>query len=160
MSIYKVKPNSLAMGRDQDQIVALALGSAVAVCLYDETAKVGGITHTLFSCSNRRAMTDEGDLCCTESALDTLLAKLESMGYNRELGWAKIVGGAQIFSFSAANGEDIGKNNVAAARKWLREKSIQIESEDTGDNFGRTVRFFLTDGTVEVETVNQYKYNI
>lgn len=159
MSIYKVKPNRLETGREQDHIIALALGSAVAVCLYDKTAKVGGVIHTLFSCGNRGAIKGADALSYVESALDLLLDELEGMGYNKTFGWAKIIGGAQIFSLTNTTG-DIGRNNVTAARKWLREKNIRIQSEDTGDNFGRTVHFYLADGSVEVETVNQEKYKI
>ena len=73
--------------------------------------------------------------------------------------WAKIIGGAKIFRFAEklAN-EDIGKRNIEAAQGWLKEKGIPVKAEDTGDSFGRTVRFCLETGAAEIRAVNNYVY--
>lgn len=160
--MYQIRPNNLAVGRDKDEIMARALGSGIAVCLYDEGNRAGGMVYTLFpdSGADMKLLAEEG-LKYVDTALERLADEVVQSGAEREKLWAKVVGGAQIFRF--ANGreqENIGRQNVAAARTWLKEHQIPIKAEDTGNNFGRTVRFQIEDGNLEIELVNKNKYYI
>lgn len=160
--MYQIRPNNLAVGRDKDEIMARALGSGIVVCLYDEGNRAGGMVYTLFpdSGADMKLLAEEG-LKYVDTALERLADEVVQSGAEREKLWAKVVGGAQIFRF--ANGreqENIGRQNVAAARTWLKEHQIPIKAEDTGNNFGRTVRFQIEDGNVEIELVNKNKYYI
>lgn len=162
MSIYQIRPNNLAVGRNEDEIMARALGSGIVVCLYDEENKAGGMVYTLFpdSGTDMKFLPDER-LKYVDSALERLTDEVVKAGAEREKLWAKVVGGAQIFRFSdGREQENIGRQNVVAARAWLKEHQIPIKTEDTGNNFGRTVRFQIEDGKVEIELVNKHKYNI
>lgn len=71
----------------------------------------------------------------------------------------KSIGGAKIFQFAEKlESENIGKRNIEAARRWLQEREIPIKAEDTGDSFGRTVRFQMETGIAEIRAVNNYVY--
>ena len=162
MSSYQIKPNSFAIGSEKDEITALALGAGIAVCLYDEERRAGGMVYTLVPDS-----TAEGKIAEDEwlKYVDTALALLEEevvrYGVSRKSMWAKIIGGARIFHFrNQIEDISIGRQNVEAARNWLKSRRIPLRSEDTGNNFGRTVLFFLENGNVEIELANKYKYNI
>ena len=96
-----------------------------------------------------------------DTALDYLLEEVKKLGGEKRKITAKLVGGSRIFRFgSDIHCQDIGKQNIAAVKKWLQEHQIPLSAEDTGDNFGRTVHFHLDDGCVEIESVSQYKYQI
>lgn len=162
MSICQLRPNHLALGSHEDILTVRALGSGIVVCLYDEALKTGGMVYTLFPDSAKAKEENLRDrLKYVDTALDTLLEELQKKGVRRESLWAKVIGGAKIFRFAQKleNG-DIGKQNIEAARRWLREKAIPIKAEDTGDSFGRTVRFFLKTGKAEISAVNNYKYEL
>jgi chemotaxis protein CheD len=47
----------------------------------------------------------------------------------------------------------MGERNVVAARNALRDASVPIAAEAVGGAQGRSVRFHLADGRVEVRTV-------
>ena len=71
----------------------------------------------------------------------------------------KLVGGAKIFCFAGQAGQpDIGRENVICARKTLQELEAVIVSEDTGENYGRSVHFLAGSGRLEIETVNRSRY--
>lgn len=161
MSEYTIRPGNLAVGREEDEIRALALGAGVVVCLYDEEARTGGMVYALFPDSGEPYSEELQELKYVDTALDILEKKTVQAGARTEKLWGKIVGGAQIFRFFNTDGrENIGRRNVEAAKEWMREHGIPIKAEDTGNDFGRTVRFSLPDGNIEVELVNKYKYYI
>lgn len=155
----KVKPNHFDTGGREDVLSALALGSSVALCLYDPIKGVGGMAYALFPDSSKGTEREPEPMKYVDTALKVLLKEMEKLGATRSAIWAKLVGGAKIFRFykREENG-DIGKLNVDSARKQLEALNIPVKAEDTGDSFGRTVRFYLEDGRIEVEAVNKYKY--
>lgn len=160
MSSCQIRPNHLAVGSDEDVLTARAVGSGIVVCLYDEESKTGGMVYTLFPDSSIKAELESAEkMKYVDTALEALLKKLVSGGVREEALWAKIIGGAKIFRFAEklAN-EDIGKRNIEAAQGWLKEKGIPVKAEDTGDSFGRTVRFCLETGAAEIRAVNNYVY--
>lgn len=160
MSSCQLRPNNLAVGSNEDILTVQALGSGIVVCLYDAASKTGGMVYTLFPDGGVKPTEDtERSLKYVDTALEALLEKLEFSGICKEELWAKVVGGAKIFRFAEKfENEDIGKRNIEAARRWLEEKEIPIKAEDTGDSFGRTVRFCMENGVVEIKAVNNYIY--
>ena len=162
MNSCQLRPNHLALGSHEDIFIVRALGSGIVVCLYDEALKTGGMAYTLFPDSRKAKESNPEDrLKYVDTALEALLEGLLEKGARLERLWAKVIGGAKIFRFAdkLENG-DIGKQNIEAARRWLREKAIPIKAEDTGDSFGRTVYFYLKTGKAEISDVNNYKYNL
>lgn len=160
MSNCQLRPNHLAIGSNEDILTVRALGSGIVVCLYDEATRTGGMAYTLFPDSCIRPEKDrEGKKKYVDTALEVLLERLEAEGIPRERLWAKIIGGAKIFQFAEKlESEEIGRRNIEAARGWLLEHKIPIKAEDTGDSFGRTVRFQMETGIAEIRAVNNYVY--
>lgn len=160
MSEYKIKPNSSIVGNEHDQMKAFAVGSGVVVCLYDEVKKTGGMCYTLFPDGSGTAGRN-GQLDSVKQTLESLLKDLIQNGALKETMWAKIIGGATLFCFNdSLKNSEIGKQNIERAREWLKEQDIPVKSEDTGDSFGRSMNFQLSDGSVEVRLVNNHKYYI
>lgn len=160
MSEYRIKPNSSVVGTQQDQMQAFAVGSGVVVCLYDEVGKYGGMCYTLFPDGSGTASRKK-EPNSVKYLLETLMQELIQQGAQKETMWAKIIGGATLFCFhDRFRNSEIGKRNIERAREWLKEHEIPVKAEDTGDSIGRSMRFLLSDGSVEIRLANKHKYYI
>lgn len=145
-----IRPDEAMEGSGRDIITAPAVGSGVVLCLYDEITGMGGMCYILSPQSGE-----------SRTVMQHLLDKLIAEGVRKENLWAKLVGGATIFSLKDCPGEnDFGKSNVEYVRNWLHEVNIPVFAEDTGNNFGRTVSLELEDGNVKITLANRHVYDI
>jgi chemotaxis protein CheD len=130
----------------------LGLGSCVAIVLYDEDARVGGLAHVLlpdpaFSSNSHKRWR------FATTAIPQLVKDVVGAGATRERITARIVGGACMFQdLMPNNGPHIGERNIMAARTALRQDGIRIVAEEVGGDFGRSIDFHLADGRVRVSS--------
>jgi chemotaxis protein CheD len=69
---------------------------------------------------------------------------------------AKLAGGASMFSQLLQPGtSQMGERNVVAARAALRAAGIPVVREAVGGTVGRSVRFDVASGEVEIRSVGQ-----
>ena len=67
---------------------------------------------------------------------------------------AKLAGGASMFAQLMTPGSmQMGERNIVAARDVLRRIGIPVMREAVGGGSGRSVRFYVGDGRVEVRSV-------
>nr|WP_246543142.1 chemotaxis protein CheD [Fusibacter paucivorans] len=91
-----------------------------------------------------------------DTAVVELIKQMESKGAKKVRFFAKIAGGAQMFSFSSQNDAmKIGERNAEAVRGMLKELNIPIKADDTGGNFGRTIEFYSDDGRLLIKTAGK-----
>lgn len=151
----RVKVADCAVGRDEQTLITIGLGSCVAIMLYDEVARVGGLAHTLLP-DESMARDRSNPAKFAASAVTLLLAEMTRLGADARRVRAKLVGGSSMFAnLIPAGGINIGDRNVTAARQALRASSIPIVAEDVGSDHGRSVHFFLDDGRVEVRSLKK-----
>ncbi len=143
-------------------LASFGLGSCVGVALYDEKKKIGGLAHIMLPDS--RAISKPGKPGrCADTAIRAMVEEMEKLGSRRKDIKAKIAGGACMFTIPGATnpknvpgpaiGMQIGERNVEAAKRTLRELKIPLVAEDTGGNYGRTMRFNVSDGTVVISSI-------
>lgn len=150
--VVRVPMGGLAVRSEAGWLAAYGVGSCVIVVLYDREARVGGLSHAMLP---RRASPDESAWKFVDSALDHLLAQIESAGASRERLAAKLIGGASMFrSAVEMPGQAMGERNLAAAREELERLAIPIETEDVGGEIGRTVFFDVSTGEVRVRSLD------
>jgi chemotaxis protein CheD len=130
-------------------LVTYALGSCVGICLYDRMKGISGLSHVLLP-DSAMCPNDKNAMKFADTAIKTLIERMERAGASRARLTAKIAGGARLFG--NAEGMQIGDRNVAAVKTQLARFNISILAEDTGLNYGRTVEFYAEDGTVFVKT--------
>lgn len=130
-------------------LVTYALGSCVGICLYDRVMGISGLSHILLPDSGM-CPSDKNVMKFADTAVKTLIDRMERAGASRARLTAKIAGGARLFG--TADGIQIGERNVAAVKTQLSRFNIPILAEDTGLNYGRTVEFHAENGTVFVKT--------
>jgi len=127
-------------------LVCYGLGSCVAVAIYDEEQEVGGMAHVLLPGSPRPG---DNPSKYSDTSIENLVEKIQKMGGARENMKAKVVGGANMFSWvSHETKKTIGERNARAVLKKLKEMNIRVVAEHTGGTQGRTVEFFAGKGAL------------
>ena len=56
MSEIVIKPDQMAVAEGETVLITMALGSSLAVCMYDEEGGIGGLVHTLLPDNGGKAM--------------------------------------------------------------------------------------------------------
>ena len=148
-----VKVADLRAGTGTDILVTIGLGSCVGIVLYDATAHVGGLAHVLLP-SPALGRQDSNPAKFPQTAVPLLLEQMGERGASLRRISARLIGGASMFSGLGAPGTiQMGERNLVASRQALHQSSVAIVGEATGGDFGRTVRFWVADGRVEVSSV-------
>ena len=151
----RVKVADYAVGRDEQTLITIGLGSCVAILLYDAGARVGGLAHTLLP-DESMARDRSNPAKFPSSAVALLLAEMTRLGADVRRVRAKLVGGASMFGNLIPTGTiNIGDRNVTAARRALAACNVPVVAEDVGSDHGRSVHFFLDDGRVEVRSLKK-----
>lgn len=142
----------LKTSNDSEVLVCPALGSCVAIIIYDPNKKAGALAHIMLPDSKD---IKKGNKCAkfADTAIKDMIKELVSKGASKSSFVAKIIGGAHMFKTKNSFIDDIGLRNVTAAKSILNYESIPVISEDTGGDYGRTVKFYTADGRVEVRSV-------
>ena len=155
-----IRPVQLAVSEENTVLTSLALGSSLAVCMYDVNRHIGGMVHTLLPRVPEKEAAGQ-ELRYVDTSIVALFDAMMAKGADAYDLRAKLAGGARIFSFAAREKyREIGRENVDCARQKLQELNIPVISEDTGENYGRSIYFYTDDGKLEIETVNHAKYLI
>ena len=144
MVTHTARIGEIVVGKAPDILEALALGSCVAVALYDPVNKIGSLSHILLpESSNYKEIDKIGKYA--DTAIPEAIRLTTIKGANRERLRAKIAGGAKMFEMSGVNHltVDVGSRNIVSVKKYLKEAEIPIVADDTGNNHGRTVSFNL-----------------
>ena len=152
MSDHHVRIAHLAVARGSARLVAVGLGSCVAIALYDPRQRVGGLAHILLpDPSVARDASNPGRFA--SEAVPLLLNGMRAQG-GREPFIAKIAGGAALFGpLLGSNAGQMGERNVVAARAALALAGIPIAGEDTGGNGGRSITFDVATGELTVRGI-------
>jgi chemotaxis protein CheD len=140
-----------------DVIMALGLGSCVAISLFDESIGVGGVLHIMLPSmaefSNRGSA-----LKFADSGIPLLIEAIQSQGSDKASLVAKVAGGATMFPSgrdALCAKDDIGFRNVNTTRKILAEAGIPITGENSGGHRGRTMRLEIAKGRTTVRSIGE-----
>jgi chemotaxis protein CheD len=69
---------------------------------------------------------------------------------------AKIVGGANMFSFSVCYPFfNVGEKNILVAKRTLHKKKIKLIAQDIGGDYGRRVEFDCSSGKLRVKSIKK-----
>jgi chemotaxis protein CheD len=137
-----------AIAGPEATIVTHALGSCVAVCLWDPEVRVGAMLHFLLPESRvnpERAKKQPGTFA--DTGIPLLIQEAMQRGLNKKRCRAHLFGGAAV---GAQGGLDVGKRNALAARRLLWQHGIFIHAEALGGTDPRTVNFSVADGLYQV----------
>lgn len=143
----------LRCGLADDTLVTVGLGSCVAILLYDAEARVGGMAHILLP-SPALSRKDGNPAKFPQTAVPRLIELMAADGAKPQRISARLAGGASMFAALAPPGTiQMGERNLVAARQVLNTHRVPLVGEAVGGDFGRTVRFRVGDGRVQISTV-------
>ena len=144
-SSVKVKMAEYGVVEAPDQLITIGLGSCVGITLYDKYKKVGGMVHIMLP-ENRKGLKPAK---YADTGIPLLIEEMEKLGAKKNHLKAKIAGGAKMFSVTSKDSTlNVGQRNVIKVKEVLKDLGIRILGEDTGANYGRTMKFFTDDGRV------------
>jgi chemotaxis protein CheD len=148
-----VRVAEIVVERSPGTLVALGLGSCVAIVLHDPVAGVGGIAHVLLpSAPPGRTVAAPGRYA--QSAIPLLVEQVLAAGADRARLTARLVGGAAMFTNLSAPGIiHVGERNTLAAREALQGQNVRVTGEWIGGDFGRSISYDLGTGVVRVSSV-------
>ena len=153
MTEILVRVADLRIGRADDVLVTIGLGSCVAIILYDAAVRVGGLAHVLLP-SPALSRGSANPARVPQTAVPAMLSEMASAGASPRRIKARLVGGASMFAALSTPGTiQMGERNVVAARHALASAGVPIVGEAVGGDFGRTVRLHVGDGRVDVTSV-------
>ncbi len=139
-----------------DILKTYALGSCVAVIIYDKLLRVGGMIHVALpeaGINREKAMTHPGYFA--DVGLPLMIEEMKAKGVQRHNLWVKLAGGSQTMDPEGLF--DIGKRNLLAVKKILWKSMLGPVAEEVGGNISRTVSLNIETGEVEISTGNQKK---
>jgi chemotaxis protein CheD len=129
-------------------IVTTILGSCVAVCLWDEKRRIGGINHFMLPLSGGRTASPRfGDV-----AMRKLLEDLRALGARVPFLQARVFGGSCMFA-PMQSASHLGNKNVELALDFLSRNGVKVIEVETGGERGRKVTFRTDEGTVCLKSI-------
>ena len=126
-------------------LVTYALGSCIAMAVYDPASAVGGLLHYMLPDSGiDPARRNENPYKFADTGIPMLLDGVARAGANRRRLVVRIAGGAQIMDPDCVF--DIGRRNHQALRKILWKAGLLVQGEEVGGTISRSVRMEIGTG--------------
>jgi len=138
------------VSRDADSVlITYALGSCIAVALYDPVARVGGLLHYMLPKSAiDAAKAERNPFMFADTGIPRLIELVKSTGGEPRRMLVRLAGGAQVLDHQGVF--QIGKRNYLAARRILWKAGILIAAEEVGGEVSRTTRLEVASGRMWV----------
>jgi chemotaxis protein CheD len=147
---YFLYPGTLFVTNKPYYITTL-LGSCVAVCLFDQRLKIGGMNHFLLPNWDGKGLASPkyGNI-----AIDQLIEKMERLGSRKRDLISKNFGGANVLG-NNSNVFQIGERNIKIAGDLLEEHGIIMKAASTGGLLGRKIIFNTFTGEVRMKYISK-----
>jgi chemotaxis protein CheD len=131
------------------EIVTHALGSCVAVCIWDPVTHVAGMLHFLLpesALNAERAVRQPGTFA--DTGIPLLFQAAYRAGAVKSRLRVHLLGGAAVIG--GPTGLDVGRRNALVAKKMLWRNGVPVTGESLGGTDTRTVRLLAASGRVMV----------
>ena len=152
MGVLNVGIGEWAVSNDAaTTIKTYALGSCVAVIIFDTRRNIAGMIHIALpdsSVDKDRARSLPGYFA--DTGLTVMIEEMKHRGALRLNVWVKLVGGASVMDPRGLF--DIGKRNILAAKRILWGSSLGPVAEDTGGSLSRTVSVAVSGGETTISS--------
>jgi chemotaxis protein CheD len=143
----------IVSGNGEDVLITYALGSCIAVAVYDPVAQVGGLLHFMLPDSSLDVQkAKKTPAMFADTGIPLLFKSCYKLGAEKKRMIVKIAGGAKILDDD--NYFRIGQKNITALRKIFWRNNVLVDGEDTGKNYNRTVELHMSGGKVVVRNAS------
>lgn len=142
----------MAVSASADEVLAThALGSCLAIALYDPVLRIGGMAHCMLPVS--RVNTDkarEKPAMFVDLGVPALLTAMFNCGCRKKDLVTRVAGAAR--TMDTANLFRIGERNYAVFRKIMWKNGMLIRAEDVGGERARSLSLVIATGQVLVRS--------
>jgi chemotaxis protein CheD len=137
-----------------DVLVTHALGSCIAVLLYDPVARVAGLLHYMLPKSSLDAgKADKSPFMFADTGIPLLLRNACELGAAKSRLVVMAAGGAQMLDPSWTF--NIGQRNHVAMKMIFGEAGLIVHREEIGGTNSRTVRIDVATGRMHMQVLRQ-----
>lgn len=140
------------------EMTAYAIGSCIALCLYDAASGIGAMAHILLPSGSYSGFENTNIDVSTkyaDHALADALIKMTRKGATPSKIRAAMVGGAVMFPHGDVKALHIGEMNAASVMQELEKKGIPLDYAVTGGKKARTVAFRIPGNRFEEQLTIQ-----
>jgi chemotaxis protein CheD len=135
-------------------IVTYALGSCIAVVVYDPIKVAGGMIHFMLPMSSTSPdKAREKPAMFADTGVPLLFTEMYRLGCDKKNLVVKVVGGGSLYDDNGMF--NIGQRNYTVVRKLFWKNGVLIKAEDVGGAKSRTARLFVRSGKVVVRSQNE-----
>ncbi|MGH9722297.1 MAG: chemotaxis protein CheD [Bryobacteraceae bacterium] len=140
------------VSREPDAILTtFALGSCIAVAVYDPQALVAGMLHFMLPESAQDpGRAERNPYMFADTGIPLLFHQACHLGAEKRRMIVRVAGGSQLLDERGLF--NIGKRNYLAVRKILWKAGVLVRSEEAGGNLTRTLKLHVATGRCVVTT--------
>ncbi len=154
-NLITVDISDIKVSGDPDAvIVTYALGSCIAVVVYDPVRTVGGMIHFMLPMSATSPdKAREKPAMFADTGVPLLFGEMYKLGCDKRDLVVKVVGGGSLYDDNGMF--NIGQRNYTVVRKLFWKNGVLIKAEDVGGAKSRTARLFVRSGKLVVRSQNE-----
>lgn len=132
------------------ELATFALGSCIAVAIWDPVVKVGGLLHFMLpdSSVDRATQGRANPFRYADTGTPLLFRLAYEKGAEKRRLQVRLAGGANVVDSGGVF--NIGRRNHAAVRKILWKAGVLVHGEEIGGSVSRTVRLDVETGRCTV----------
>ncbi|MFC1569485.1 chemotaxis protein CheD [bacterium] len=134
-------------------IIKTVVGSCIALCIWDQETKIGGMAHIMMPHHNGDTSAPQGKYA--DIAVHALIEKMQKEGALLKNMIATCIGGAAMFGKINELKSTVGERNADIVKNLLTNYTIPIMIESVGGFAGRKVALNCNDGGVTVTMLNK-----
>ncbi len=137
------------------ELVTYALGSCIAVAIWDPVSKVSGLLHFMLpdSAVDRNGNGKDHPFRYADTGTPLLFRGAYQQGAEKKRLVVRLAGGAAVVNDNGFF--NIGKRNYAALRKILWKAGVMVHAEDVGGSVSRTVRMEAGSGRMIIRATGE-----
>ncbi len=132
-------------------IVRTVLGSCISVCLRDPIARIGGMNHYMLPTGGAGEIPSPR---YGEHSIPMLLEECLMLGAHKRRIEAKVFGGGHVLKISESE-DNVPKQNIRFALKYLESVNIPIVAKDVGGRITRSIKFTTDTGRVQLHRMDR-----
>jgi chemotaxis protein CheD len=146
-----------AVSNDHEAVIVThALGSCVAICLWDPVASVAGMIHVLLPDSRiNPTRAQQQPAAFADTGIPLLFRTAYEYGVDKKRCQVRLVGGADVTGIGTGPEGSIGKRNILAARNLLWKNGVLIKADAVGGTRARTVTLSVGDGRLQISSAGE-----
>lgn len=132
-------------------LITYALGSCIAISIYDPVARVGGLLHFMLpeapaAVDTHPAQSGKSPYMFANTGIPMMFREAYEKGAQKRRLQVRVAGGARMMDEQGVF--NIGQRNCLAMRRIFWKAGVIVHAEETGGKNARTMRIEIASGRV------------